>query len=255
MSNKTTDEKQYRGYSINNGKKRDFSCYTKTLEQVVNVTEYMVSHHSKTLFVRLDVRNDAESERILGRKDMTRIIENVERSIERKYQDPNSPDVNVVWTTENESTIPHFHLYFAVNGNAIQNGYTLLHEMNEAVKKRLGSDNNGLVEFCNSNGKVGIMVNRQSENLHSDIEKAVYAGSYLAKTRSKENRQKGARVSSASRLPSGWRDSVKYHEIVGNGASTGDLGDINDTSLNEIYKDDDFTCMHPPVDEFITFDE
>lgn len=255
MNNNITNEKQYRGYGINNGHKKDFTCYTKTLDQIVDIVEYLTTHHSKSLFVRLDVRNSMECLRNLSRKDITRSIENVKRSIDRRYKGPNRPDIKVVWTTENEDTNPHFHMFFGVNGNAIQNGYRLLHEVNEEIKKRTGSENDGLVEFCKSNGKMGIMVNRNSENLHEEIEKAVYAASYLAKTRSKEDRQKGARVSSASRLPRDWKDNTKYKEIFESSQICAESGNIDISSTSEIYKDSDYTCMHPPLEEYITFDD
>lgn len=254
MSSKTTKCKNYKGYEINNGKKKDFECYTKTLDQIVDITEYMVSKHSKTLFVRLDIRNSSEGEKILQRDDITRVIENFKRGVERKCKGPNRPDANLVWAAENEDSLPHYHLYIGVNGNAIQNGYTLLSEMNKAVQNKLKNDNQGLVEFCKSNGKSGIMVNRQSEDATQEMQKAIYAGSYLAKTRSKSDRGKGARISSASRLPLNWREDQKSKKpIFQQGA-----GDDSPQHVNHperIEQDEGYTCMCPPPSDFIEFDE
>lgn len=213
MKNKITKDKMYNGYKINNGINRDFSCYTKTLDQVIDVAEYTVAYHSKSLFVRLDIRGPDEGGKRLSRKDMTRVIENVQRNLNRKCIGTNAADMNVVWTTENEDKSPHYHLFIGVNGNAIQNGYRILHEMNDAVMKKLDTKNPGLVEFSKSNGKFGIRVDRQSSTRHQDIEKAIYAGSYLAKIKTKENKPKGARVSSSSKLPVKWRSNSKQQNL------------------------------------------
>lgn len=211
--NKTvTDSKTYRGHPINNGNKKDFECYIKTLDQVIDQTLHMSEKHNKVLNVRLDVRNSADTERPIKRKDMTRIMENTKRGLDRKYKNsPNKIDFNYVWTTENEGTKknPHFHLFISVNGNACQNGYSILNAVQEAVKLKLGGEYAGLVEFSRSNGRQGLMVDRNSENFHKELDEALYAGSYLAKVNTKEGRPKGARVSSASRIERAPSQSVR----------------------------------------------
>ena len=86
------------------------------------------------------------------------------------------------------------------NGNAIQNGYSIFEEVNKQVKNKLDTDVNGLVHFSDSNGRQGIMIDRNSDNFEQQKNDVVYAGSYLAKTKSKEHNPKGSRVSSSSRL-------------------------------------------------------
>lgn len=255
MNNKITQEKTYRGYDINNGKKKDFTCFIKTLDQVIDMTEYMVTKHSKSMFIRLDIRNEVDSEKKLERQDITRIIENTDRALNRKYKGNNKPDMHTVWTCENEDGTPHYHLFIGANGNAIQNGYAIFQEVSKAVQGKLGTENSGLVEFSSSNGCQGIRINRSSEKLCEDINKAIYAGSYLAKTRSKEGRKKGARISSASRLPEDWRNRKMYKEIFGN-INNEENVQLKRASGTENYCDDDnYTCMHPPVEEFIEFDD
>lgn len=212
-----TSDKEYRSYPINNGNKKDFICYEKTLNQVIDQVEYMSSKHSKVLCVRCDIRNDRDLENKIMRRDMTRITENVKRAIERKYKDsPNKPELTVTWTTENDGTSPHYHCLFAVNGNAIQNGHAIHDALNKAVQHHLETDKKGLVEFCKSNEQFGKMIDRNSPDFVKQIENAVYMGSYLAKTHTKENRPKGARISSTSRLPSGWKETVEYDRFIQN---------------------------------------
>lgn len=203
MKDNLTYEKEYRDYKINNGNRHDFGCYIKTLDQSIDQLEYCIGKHSKCLNVRLDIRNPVGTKRIIQRENMTRILENGKRNIERRYKDkPNKPDFKVVWTTENESNEknPHYHLQINVNGNAVQNGYAIKEEVEKAVNTYFGNEYPGLVEFCKSNGKYGIMIDKNTDEFQENLEKAVYINSYLAKTRSKEVRPKGARISSASKL-------------------------------------------------------
>ena len=128
---------------------------------------------------------------------------NNKRNINTKFKgSKNQPDIKTIVTTEQTSpeANPHYHVMYLVNGNAIQNGYSIYEEVNKQVKNKLDTDANGLVHFSDSNGTQGIMIDRNSENFEQQKNNVVYAGSYLAKTRSKEHNPKGSRVSSSSRL-------------------------------------------------------
>lgn len=199
---KTTTSNTYRGYTINTGKNNNLPCYTKPLDQIIDAVEYMTDNHTKVLAERLDIHSEKKSDRVLTRRDITRAIENTKRNINSKFKDSkNKPDLNVIITTEQTSpeANPHFHVMVLANGNAIQNGYSIYTELNKQVKTRLGTDNDGLVHFSGSNGKTGIMIDRNSDDFEQQMNNAVHAGSYLAKTRSKEHNPKGSRVSSSSR--------------------------------------------------------
>lgn len=203
MSIKTTTSNEYRGYAINTGTNNNLPCYTKTLDQIVDTVEHMTDKHSKTLIVRLDIHSEQESEKNLERRDVTRVVENTKRNLKAKFKDSkNQPDLKTIVTTEQTSpeATPHYHLMCLVNGHAIQNGYSILEEFNRQVKNKLDTDTDGLVHFSKSNGKYGIMIDRNSEDFEQQKNDAVYAASYLAKTRSKEHNPKGSRVSSSSRL-------------------------------------------------------
>lgn len=203
MSIKTTSSNEYRGYVINTGTNNSLPCNTKTLDQIIDTTENMTSNHSKTLAIRLDIHSEQSSGKTLGRRDVTRVIENTKRNFKAKFKDSkNQPDIKAIVTTEQTSpeATPHYHIMCLVNGNAIQNGYSIFEEVNKQVKNKLDTDTDGLVHFSKSNGKYGIMIDRNSEDFEQQKNDAVYAGSYLAKTRSKEHNPKGSRVSSSSRL-------------------------------------------------------
>ena len=201
-----TSEEEYRSYRINTGMHKKLHCNTKTLEQIVNAIEYMVESHSKTLCIRIDIMNDDDGYTVLERHHITREMEETKRHLESKLRNSrNKLDFHYVWTTEHTSKAehPHYHCFILVNGNAIQNGYSVKEALNRYVTKWQKTEKQGLVHFSESNGPRGIMINRNAPDYERRRGDAVYAGSYLAKIRSKERRPKGARFSSASRLPRG----------------------------------------------------
>lgn len=199
---KTTKSNTYRGYPINTGKDNNLPCSTKCLDQLIDTVEYMTENHSKVLAVRADIHSELDSEKVLTRRDVTRVIENTKRNINSRCKDSkNKPDIKFITTTEQTSpeANPHFHVMAFANGNAIQNGYSIFSELNKQVKNKLDTDNDGLVHFSESNGQQGIMIDRNSDNFEQQMNNVVYAGSYLAKIKSKEHNPKGSRVSSSSR--------------------------------------------------------
>ena len=203
MSVNTTISNEYRGYTINTGTNNNLPCNTKALDQIIDTTKYMTSNHSKTLAIRLDIHCEQDSDKTLNRRDVTRILENTKRNINTKFKDSkNQPDIKTIVTAERTSpeVNPHYHVMYLVNGNAIQNGYSIYEEVNTQVKNKLETDSDGLVHFSESNGKQGIMIDRSSENFEQQKNSTIFTGSYLAKTRSKEHNPKGSRVSSSSRL-------------------------------------------------------
>lgn len=194
----------YRSFTINTGVHTKLSCNKATLDQVIDLVEYMPQKHSKTLCVRLDIMNAADGYTILERHHITRVLEETRRHLESKLKNSsNKLDLHYVWATEQNSKTeyPHYHCFILVNGNAIQNGYSVREALNRIVMKWQQTHKQGLVHFSESNGKSGIMLNRNASDFERRKGDAVYAGSYLAKMRSKEHRPKGARFSSASRFP------------------------------------------------------
>lgn len=204
MNMKPISASTYRSFTINTGVHTKLSCNKTTLDQVIDIVEYMSQKHSKTLCVRLDIMNAADGYTILERHHITRVLEETRRHLESKLKNSsNKLDLHYVWATEQTSKTeyPHYHCFILVNGNAIQNGYSVREALNRIVMKWQQTHKQGLVHFSESNGKSGIMLNRNASDFERRKGDAVYAGSYLAKMRSKEHRPKGARFSSASRFP------------------------------------------------------
>ena len=138
---------------------------------------------------------------------MPRILESASRILESKNRGKNCVDMHDVWTAEqkNYEGKEHAHLAIWVNGNAIQNGYRVLGAIREAVGRQFPGESEGLVHFCASNGEKGILIDRNDPNFEQISGKIIYVASYLAKISTKEHKAKGARFSSASRLPADWR--------------------------------------------------
>ena len=200
---KITTSNTYRGYSINTGKDNNLPCSTKPLDQIIDTVEYMTDNHSKVLALRADIHSEQDTERVLTRREVTRVIENTRRNINSRFKDSkNQPDLKFIVTTEQTSpeAKPHYHVMAFANGNTIQNGYSIFSELNKQVKNKLDTDNDGLVHFSESNGQQGIMIDRNSDDFEQQMNNAVHAGSYLAKTSSKKHTQKGLWVSSSSRI-------------------------------------------------------
>lgn len=57
MIKKTTNESTYRGFKVNSGNSKEHACFTKTLDQIVDTIEYMLSRHSKVISVRIDIQS------------------------------------------------------------------------------------------------------------------------------------------------------------------------------------------------------
>ena len=180
MSINTTTSNEYREYAINTGTNNNLPCNTTTLDQIIDTTECMTSNHSKTLAIRLDIHSEQDSDKTLNRRDVTRILENTKRNINTKFKDSkNQPDIKTIVTTEQTSpgANPHYHVMYLVNGNAIQNGYSIYEEVNTQVKNKLETDSDGLVHFSESNGTQGIMIDRNSEDFELQKNNVIYTGS------------------------------------------------------------------------------
>ena len=167
MAKDTTTNGKYRGYTINNGQDGNLHCHTKTLDQIIDTVEHMTAEHSRVLSVRLDIQNTA---------------------------------TGCLWNNGQE-------IDYALDSKDIKNGYSVKEAVSRAVKKKLQNANNtpnesydGLVNFSGSNGAKGNLIERNSPEAEDQINDVIFAGSYLAKVRTKEFNPKGSRVSSCTRI-------------------------------------------------------
>lgn len=203
---KTTTSDTYREHKINTGGDNSLPCSTKTLDQIIDRCEYMISKHSKVHMTRIDIRTDAEVNEPI-RAHISRIMDDTKRAVKANHNknphNRNAVDMHYVWAGEQSkrSKREHIHVVIFINGNAIQNCFAISEPLTDAVCKHLKSSKRGLVERCESTGKKGLMIDRNSADFQEQMNKAVYIANYLAKTHTKENKAKHKRISSASRLP------------------------------------------------------
>ena len=191
----------YRGYRINNGKNSEHSCYKDSLDKTINIIENKTQRHNKAHMTRIDVHPPQGMPEIEASKAMTRVVESMLREISRKHKhSSHDPDISVIRTTEIGSHENNLHFHFSIlsNGNAIQNGYTFLESMTRHSERIFGSSMSGRVNYSSSNNGTGIMINRNSPDYEEKLQEAVYAGSYLAKTNTKDNLRKGTHKLSIS---------------------------------------------------------
>ena len=76
----TTTSSTYHGYTINTGKDNNLPCNTKTLDQLTDSIEHMISNHSKVLAVRLDIHSEKNSGRTLTRREISIQSLNIQRT-------------------------------------------------------------------------------------------------------------------------------------------------------------------------------
>ena len=201
-SKETTNEDTYKGYAINNGKDYTSNCFISTLNKIVETTLNMTEKHSKVLVARLDIHKPQDKIIENPNRKSTRIKESFKKEMDRKFKDSShNPDIKIISTTENMDSErqTHEHLYILANGNAIQNAWRFQNSLNRHTKRIFDSDNDGLVHFCESSGEKGIMIDRDKDNFEEQLDKAIYAGSYLAKTKGKDLLPKGSHKVSSSR--------------------------------------------------------
>ena len=200
--NNTINSENYRGYRINNGNEKSSGCYRPTLDKVIDLTLDMTTKHNKVLVTRIDIRKPQDKIIENANRKSTRIKESTQREIQRALKNSSHhPDVKIIATSEQmaQDRQTHEHLYILANGNAIQDGRRFYHSLSKHTKRIFDTDNDGLVHFSESNGDKGIMIDRNKDDFQEQLENAIYAGSYLAKTKGKDLLPKGTHKVTSSR--------------------------------------------------------
>ncbi|MBR4605388.1 MAG: inovirus-type Gp2 protein [Lachnospiraceae bacterium] len=192
----------YRGYQINRSHKNDQGTYISSLDKIIDITEEYISNHNKIIVDREDVRIPQDSHIENTQQCMTRIIESFKREMERKTKNsPHNLDLSIIRTTEQSSDAihSHAHLYILANGNVVENRYRFSESLKRHAKRIFDTDKDGIVHRCESVGDKGIMIRRDSPDKDEQLAKAIYAGSYLAKVKGKEDTPKGTNRLTISR--------------------------------------------------------
>ena len=228
MKKYTTSNPTYRGYSINtnNG---NAECYTEILDRYLDTLEYMTDKHSKVLQTRFDIRIPKDGSFSPTTEQLSRYNEYLKRNLECNHPLPeegklrssgrtnnkNKVDPHIIRVSEQNANNEHSHLHYLVfvNGNAKNSGYDIQkraeHELSNAWN--LNKEQvKGLIDYCNKtpdknnpNKKLpsSYMLDRNASDFHETVNQATHQASYLAKTRGKDNKEKGLWTISKTRLP------------------------------------------------------
>lgn len=164
----------------------------------------MRKKHSQVCVVRFDLRTPNGAEK-LNNKQVGRIFENMRRALERKeYAGGHNPDPRFIGVQENQGNGTHYHCVAMVNGNAIQNPYTIFNAAEKYLANTLGisqEEAKGLVDYCDRHGQNGTIIKRGSSEEQEKVNQAMYQLSYPAKERGKEDIPKGQHLWVGTRVP------------------------------------------------------
>jgi hypothetical protein len=169
--------------------------------------EHHLQVHGKTFQTRFDLHFPADGSVIYNPKQIRDFSEYMKRDLERNYPLPTNPnqkrssgkkgpdkhkvDPRVIIVKEHHegSSRPHYHCLTLCNGNTKQSTWDIHRraEKNWGTVLGLGpKDVLGLVDHSNKAGEPSIMINRNDNDYHKQLEAAKQQASYLAKRKGKE---------------------------------------------------------------------
>jgi hypothetical protein len=227
-----TYQQTYQGLPINTNKEKQQGCDTTILDRLYDQTQYMINKYAKVLQVRFDIRYPQDNSIEPRNDDFTRFNRNFKRNLERNYPLPKENKIraekinfkdnpiqhkntvdpmitlviekhhNNTQKSDTEKEHPHAHVLVHVNGNEKKSGYDIqqraVREWNTVLDV---NGNNGLVDFCNRQGPSSYMIDRNNPEYEAVKNQAFHQASYLAKTRGKEEHNKGQWRIMGSRIP------------------------------------------------------
>ena len=193
MKRKITYNETFHDHPINTNREKNQGCDEKILEIIESSFNSILEKHSKIFCLRFDVRYPKDD--ILY--DKNKIYDfnyNLKRSLKReKIQGGHRVDPILLSVAEKHNEDhSHYHYFLLVNGNSHRRT-TQIHEKANSLWSKMNNSNEvGLVDFCNKNGKNGIMIDKNSDDFEQKYNEAFYQASYLAKIRGKEHPDKGS---------------------------------------------------------------
>lgn len=215
----TTSSSTFNGHSINCHPEGE--CYVELLEKYDKAIQDNLKKHSKVLQVRFDLRYPDDGSIPPTPQHMYTFSDYLKRDLKRntpldmagkrrrlpaRQHDPDPTLICVREKHENKER-HHIHGIVLVNGHAKKSGYDVQKRVERQWKNALGVEQvEGLVDFCNRKGPAAIMIDKSSPTFEADMDAAYYSGSYICKTRGKEERDKGSWAMTCSR---GQHDSGK----------------------------------------------
>lgn len=183
--------------AINDGKGK-YDCCTRMLKALHNQSVTALSHHSKVLAIRYDLRPKIYT------KD-NRLIRDILDKINRWYKANSYGEMCYLWVREQDKKpYQHYHLVLFVNGNKLQTSHSITQKIYSILaNKKLPQTALHLPENCYQ------MVHRGN---YDEYAKMFERSSYLAKTNTKEKKSKYTRNFSQSKIQP---NSEKLSSVTG----------------------------------------
>lgn len=171
-------------YKINTGSEGEYEVRTDILYPAIQQMEAMLSHHNKVYQIRLESHSEQYGS---DNKAFTKML----RALKKWLVSKGHKRVAYLWVREKEKAKGyHYHAVLWLDGNKIQNPWAVQQRW-EGLHKKRGHSHPWRVKT------VTRMIHRDKLDTKSD---AVYAYSYLAKSRSKGYGDRNTRDFSASSL-------------------------------------------------------
>lgn len=154
-------------------------CYVEVLKAIHDQMSAMLSHHRKVLMVRLDVHvHDREP----NNKIMSDFTERLVRWASGKYK--KNVRTGYVWCRELSTDKGlHYHLVLMFNGSAVESYYRVLQKAQQIAEHHAHRGYRNVPYF--EDRPMDMMIYRGDEDSYR---KAFEWASYLAKTRTKDNK-------------------------------------------------------------------
>lgn len=193
----------HNGLPINTNHQKGLGCWIPILDSHRVKLEYMIVNHSKVMQVRFDLHYPKDGSAMPSPQHIYDFNYNFKRKLQReKISGGHKVDPQMIWVEEQHSSPhPHYHYILLVNGNAKKDYLSIVAEALRIWKQTLGTENSGIVNFCDGKKPNGLMVERGSPYFHAQLAQCIYQGSYIAKVSSKNQRRKGSWLLGGTHLP------------------------------------------------------
>ena len=176
-------------------------------QDIKNRAQALLQHvndkHSKTFFVRFDVRFPEGFDTPKDNQIFRTFMANFAKNLDRKGYDP-----HYLWVREQANADKqHYHVALLLNGNKVQKSYPVLQTASKLWTKKVNADSgaNGLVHYCNKSYRGEpkaneLMIRRGSSNTDQLRNETLNSMNYLAKEYSKGSAPHCVREFGSSRL-------------------------------------------------------
>lgn len=207
MNYKVETNSTYRGLNILPCRRDGEEKRTDILDRLRSILFCMLDKHCKVIQTRFDLHYPDIQDFEHINRDIYHFINEFTKALNRMNCSGHYVDAKYLWVREQSLSVhPHYHVVVFCNGNAIKSPYTIFDKAEYYWSKTISYPDNKLVDRCYRNNgfkhENGIMMDINKYDFESQLNKAFRASSYLAKTGSKESREKYACSSGSSHISS-----------------------------------------------------